>query len=115
MYVSKQSTQRNNETKDEIMTNANAMTFTKNNRTFDVNALFDTLKSQNDKTFTIATLSRAMQLNEKQSRRKLRANASRAKNDQSRLSKIVKSQNANTKYTYDLTIENVDIMSRFIA
>ena len=97
-----------------IMTNAK-IEFTKNNVTYDVRALFDALKSQNDKTFTIAQLSRAMKLNEKQSRRKLRANASRAKNDQSKLSRIVKSQNANTKYTYDLTIDNVDVMSRFIA
>lgn len=96
------------------MTNEN-ITFTKNNVSHNVNELFDAMKTINDKTFTIANLSRAMKLNEKSSRRKLRANASRAKNDQTKIAKILKSQRANEKYTFDLTIENVDVMSRFIA
>ena len=96
------------------MTNANA-TFTKNNVTYNVNALFDAMKTIDDKSFTIANLSRAMKLNEKQSRRKIRNNASRDKNEQTKIAKLIKSQRANEKYRFDLTFENVDTMSRFIA
>ena len=79
--------------------------------TYDVNAIFETLKLINAKTFTIANCARACAINEKIARRRLRANASRDKNDQMKTSKFVDATSrANVKYEYALTMKNVETM-----
>ena len=95
---------------NDIMT-----TLTINARTFDVPAIVKTLSAINDTHFTVANLARACALNEKTSRRKIRANASRAKADKLSMAKVVKSKNANEKYTFNLNEEEVTTMLHIIA
>ena len=82
---------------------------------YDINAIVATLKTQNDKTFTIAQLARACAINEKIARRRLRANASRAKNDQLKIAtRVDATHRANVKYEYALNASNVETMLNVI-
>lgn len=79
--------------------------------THDIKTIVATLKTQNEKTFTVANLARAMKINEKIARRRMRANASRAKNDQLKIAKRVDATSrANVKYEYALNETNVSMI-----
>ena len=79
---------------------------TSTNKTF-----LDALAKINAKTFTVASLARVMKINEKIARRRMRANAARAKGDQLKIAKRVDATSrANVKYEYALTQANVDLI-----
>lgn len=83
--------------------------------TYDIEKIVATLKSQNDKTFTIANLARACAINEKIARRRIRANASREKSSQLKTSsRVDATSRANVKYEYALTRANVETMLNVI-
>lgn len=85
------------------------------NMTHNIDAIFATLKSQNDKTFTVAQCARVMKINEKIARRRMRANNARAKNDQLQCAKRVRATSrANVKYEYATTRENVEMIVAII-
>lgn len=83
--------------------------------THNADALLATLKTANDKTFTVAALARAMKVNEKIARRRMRANAARASKDQLKTAKRVDAvSRANVKYEYPLTKANVEMIVAII-
>jgi hypothetical protein len=83
--------------------------------TYDIKTIVETLKTTNDKNFTCAQLSRVVAINEKIARRRMRANASRAKNDQLTIAKRVDATSrANVKYEYALNEKNVELILNII-
>ena len=83
--------------------------------TYDVKAITLALTALNDKTFTVASLARACAINEKIARRRMRANASRAKGDQLKVASRVKATSrANVKYEYALNEGNVETILNVI-
>lgn len=83
--------------------------------TYDIDALLASLKTANDKTFTVAALARAMKVNEKIARRRMRANAARASKDQQKVAKRVDATSrANVKYEYALTKANLEMIVAII-
>lgn len=85
------------------------------NATYDATVLVTALKAINEKAFTVANLARAMKINEKIARRRMRANAARAKGEQMKIAKRVDATSrANVKYEYALTEANVTLIADII-